>query len=163
MGPIFSVSSTTRSFGAQENHLIHVCTHSWACGKNLLSILDTPDFTDRENMNSTFREEPIKMATFHGNWDSSCNIDDPGWNPVRGRKPTESITVTYLGHPGVPKTKKESWEEASIERRPICNDQCRESTSLGKSWKSVNIDEHDRPPSPPRSLETRRWHSDVEI
>ncbi len=42
------------------------------------------------------------MATFH--CDSSCNIDDPGWNPVRSRDTTESITMAHSDHPGVPRT-----------------------------------------------------------
>ena len=48
-----------------------------ACGRILPSFFDTPVFTAHENISSTFREEAPKQATFHGNRDSSCNIDDP--------------------------------------------------------------------------------------
>ncbi len=65
-------------FEAPENCLVHVSGLLPACGRILLSMLDTPVFTDQENINSTFREEPPKTATFHGNRDSSCNIDDQG-------------------------------------------------------------------------------------
>ena len=54
-------------FGALENHLIHVSGPLSVCGSNLLAILNRPVFTDQENVSSTFREEPPKMATFHGN------------------------------------------------------------------------------------------------
>ncbi len=65
-------------FEAPENSLAHVSGLLPACGRILLSTLDTSAFTDPENINSTFREEPPKMAAFHRNCDSSCNIDDPG-------------------------------------------------------------------------------------
>ena len=47
------------------------------CEKNLLSILDTPVFTDCENMNWSSREQPPKMVTVHENHSHPCNIDDP--------------------------------------------------------------------------------------
>ncbi len=52
-------------FEAPENYLVHVSGPLSACGRILLSMLDTPVFTDQENINSTFR-------------DSSCSVDDPG-------------------------------------------------------------------------------------
>ena len=64
-------------FGARENQLIPISRSLSACGKNLLSKLDASAFTDQENINSTLREEPPKMVTFHGNGDSPYNIDDP--------------------------------------------------------------------------------------
>ena len=76
MGPIFSVNYTI--FGAPEHHLSQGSGPLSACGGILPSILDTPTFTDQENINSAFGEEPPKMATFHGDRDSSCNLDDPG-------------------------------------------------------------------------------------
>ena len=65
-------------FGAPENHLIHVSGPFSVCERNSPSILNMPAFTDQENINSTFRQKPPKMATFHGNCHSWCNIDDPG-------------------------------------------------------------------------------------
>ena len=65
-------------FEALENYLVHVSGPLPACGRILLSMLDTPVFTDPENINSAFRDEPPKMAAFHGNRDSSCNTGDQG-------------------------------------------------------------------------------------
>ncbi len=116
------------------------------------------------------------MATFHGNSDSSCNIDDLERIPIRSRETMESIIMTFPDHPGVLRTKERLWGETNVEYWLLCNSKRQESTSLRndqKSWKSVNIDEHDRSPSPftpcgsflevPGSLGTKSRRSDVVV
>ncbi len=65
------------TFEAPENYLVHVSGLLPAYERILLSMLDEPVFTDQENINSAFREEAPKMAAFHANRDSSCNVADP--------------------------------------------------------------------------------------
>ncbi len=77
-GSLFSGLVNYAIFEALENHLVHISGSLPACGRVVLLMLETPVFTDRKNIDSTFREEPPKMAAFHGNRDSSCSIDDPG-------------------------------------------------------------------------------------
>ncbi len=64
-------------FEASEKGFVHISGLPSAGGKNLLSILDTPGSTHQENTNSTFQVDPPNMATFHGNCNSLCNLDDP--------------------------------------------------------------------------------------
>ena len=64
MDPILYGLVNCTIFGAPENHRVYVSGPLPACGRIRPSILDTPDFTDQENINSTFREEPPKWLLF---------------------------------------------------------------------------------------------------
>ncbi len=112
-----------------------------------------------------------KMATFHGNVQSPCP-GCPGWKPVARL----TSIMTCLGHPGVLRTEERAREKTKVEHQPSCKSRRQKPASLGnryRSWKSVNIDDHDHPPSPftpcrssleaPRSSGTRRRRSDVEV
>ena len=94
-GPTVSASSITRSLEHQKG--------TWFMSPDPLPFSTLTDWT---NTNSTFREEPPKMVTFHGNWNSPCNIDDPEWNPAASRETVESISMTSPGHPGVLKRRR---------------------------------------------------------
>ena len=62
--------------GVLVAYSICVCESTSMSGKNLLLMLDTPIFTECENINSTLREEPPKTETFYENLGRSCNLDD---------------------------------------------------------------------------------------
>ncbi len=116
-------------FGAPDEHLIYVSWSLAMCRRNLLFVLDTLVFTDWRKTNSTFREEPPKMVTFHENWDSPCNIDDPGWNLAASREAADSTVTTCPGYPGVLRIKEEAQEETIFGDRPSCDDRCRRPAS----------------------------------
>ncbi len=101
-------------FGTMWGYPIQVYEPLSKSRKNPLATLDMPVYTDRENMDSTLREELRNTATFYGNLGRSCNIDDPGWNWSNAWETTESTSMVNLESPGVPRT-KESGELTDVE------------------------------------------------
>ncbi len=88
-------------FEAPESCLVHVSDLSPARGRILPSMVNTPVFTDHEDINSTFREEPPKIVTFYDNFGRSCSKGDPGWNWPGAWETTEFTTTVHLGCPGI--------------------------------------------------------------
>ncbi len=70
-------------------------------------MLDTPVYTDCENIKSTLREEPPKKVTFCGDLGHRCSVDDSGWNLSTTRETAESTTTTHPSYQGSPQPRRE--------------------------------------------------------
>ncbi len=96
-------------------------------------MLDTPVFTDCENVDSG---GAIKDSDFYENLGRSCIIDDPQWNWSITRETTESTATAYLGYPGVLRITEETWELTNSEWWPLRNTWCREIISSASKYES---------------------------
>ena len=66
-GLLLADFASNTSFRASEEHLTFVSRPAIVCVRSLLSTFGMLALTDWGKKNSTFREEPPKMVTFHEN------------------------------------------------------------------------------------------------